>query len=365
MKKKTKPVAIPTENTGATVEPLLLKPFSFTEPGFKMPETGTAERRAQFEEMFAAKCERDGDSEWAEEYRAAADRWRWLASLTEAEARPRCEEYEQMATDAIDALLVRAEAGEAEENAFRLYLILLNAQQALYSLAAHGNQKAGLLFANAICEGVGDFESLAGHNPEMFREWARKNLAIPGMISRNKEKTVDNERICKELQQGEDCHFAILPTGKRGWKIQDRANWLAARLQYYIQGNQELYAIHQSQAERAGSPLPAWLHDAAKLKPFSAQTWKSWATLAWRVLAEISPNGRPERHPAFHAKETRICRVRKLRINPYYGNKEASPSIAEHDIKEVLFGAFELIAGGKSRRTKQRAANKRKARKTA
>jgi hypothetical protein len=107
-------------------------------------------------------------------------------------------------------------------------------------------------------------------------------------------------------------------------------------------------------AKQAGGELPGWLHDAAKLEPFSAETWQMWAELAWRVLAEISPNGKPAEHQAFYDHATKICNVRKQRRDYHFGKVVSSPSIAENDIKEALFDAFALVATGTSRRTKRR-----------
>jgi hypothetical protein len=111
--------------------------------------------------------------------------------------------------------------------------------------------------------------------------------------------------------------------------------------------------------------FPPWLEDARKLAPFSATTWKAWADIAWRVIAELSPDGKPENHPGFYDPATKICNVKKTRKNPYFGKQENAPSIARTDIKEAVFDGFENIATGMSSRTRRRKKAAAKARKPA
>ena len=341
----------------------LLKPFSFDGWGFEMPEMRTAENRAELAEIGVSYFEKHGREDLAAEDRAEATWWRELPGVTETSASPHYARWERDARDSIDALLVQAEAAEGSKAFTSLSSLLYRLMAGFHALAAHGNQTAARMWANEICRGVNDFEMLATAKPEIFKEWARGSFAIPGMISRNAEKREDNQRLCKLLEQGEATEWAILPTGKRGWNLEQNANGLAARLQSHIQSGRELYELHKVQSR--GNKLPDWLEDAMKLAPFSPETWRTWAELAWRIIAEISPEGKPGLHPAFYHSKTKICNPRKQRINPYYANTESAPSIAENDIKEALFGAFELIATGKSRKTKERKMKTLKARKPA
>ncbi len=249
---------------------------------------------------------------------------------------------------------MRAEGNEGP--LVRLFTIALDLLGGLHALAANGNKMAARVWANTLEESIGNFEMLAFHKPEIFIEWARGSFAIPGMISQNAEKTKSNQTLVERLQVGAKCDFAIVPKGKRGrhWQFQDRANGLAARLQSHIEWHRTLYCVHELRAKADKQKLPAWLRGAAKLPPFSPKTWKAWAKIGWLVLAEISPNAKPGKHRAFYEPATAICTPRMTRTNPYYGNEERAPSIAENDIKEALFGAFELIATGISRKTKQR-----------
>lgn len=202
-------------------------------------------------------------------------------------------------------------------------------------------------------------------------------MSIPAMVSQNTEITAAAETLAKKLQTGVDFPLEILPSGKKGrhWQLKDPANALAARPVEEIEFNRQwtwCYRVHW------------WLDDALKLEPFGPATWRTWAELGWRILAEISPDGKPENHPFFRDPKTRICKVRKSRKQSFPKKQKPkrrldgsrsraerllnflaalpdeiypvldSPSIAEGDIKEALFGAFELIATGESRRTRQR-----------
>jgi hypothetical protein len=103
--------------------------------------------------------------------------------------------------------------------------------------------------------------------------------------------------------------------------------------------------------------VPGWLIKAAELKPFGADTWKEWFKIAWEgVLAESSPNGKPGEHPAFYDPETRICEPRDNRAKGLLPS--GRPKVihgkylqTEH-IKRTLREAFEVVATGRSPRTK-------------
>lgn len=348
----------------------LLKPFNFTGWGYKTPALGVAEARAQRHDEGAAyfdTSEREalagGNAagaarlaELAKDERERAIWWRALMGADE-DAKRSGDEWRRIADEHIDVLLARAEKDEGAM--LNLSLLLGQLHSGLHALAAHGRKWAARLLANSLHEAVGSFELLATAKPELFREWARGAVAIPGHISRNKEKQADNQRLLKQLEQGEACRFAILPTGKRGkkWKFQDRANALAVRLVNHIEHGRTCYELHKLQAQHAGRELPGWLHEAMKLEPFSAKpkTWQAWARVAWQVLTEISPNGKPEEHDAFFMTETEICNVRVERTGGMdYHSPSDAPSVAKEDIREALFGAFELVATGASQRTKRR-----------
>ena len=336
----------------------LLKPFDFSGWDYQMPELGVAEARAQSADGSAEYFASHGRSELAAEEREIAVWWRRLAHFPEPGATRLHDDCREEAEQAIDILLARAEKFEAP--LYSLSMALGRLLSGLHALAAHGNKLAARVWANMIYESANDFEMLAFNKPEIFREWARSAIAVPGCISRNTEKQRNNQELLRKLEQGEDCHFAILPTGKPGrkWTFKDNANGLAARLWSYIDNSRTVYSFHAIQAKHAGRELPGWLQDAVQLEPFSAKTWQKWAEVAWKVLAEISPNGNPGRHPAFYETATKICNVRTHRKESYqtFTGKDvihSSPSIAENDIKEALFGAFEVVATGISRRTKQ------------
>lgn len=282
--------------------------------------------------------------------RKKADGWRCLAHLEPTEAN--CDERFQIATEHINFLLVRATAWQAQLR--QVSGLFQQLHQGLHDLAAGGNQQAAEVLASDLRRAVWKFDGLATHKPELFSEWARLQFGIPGIISRNRERTAGNQTLLEKLKEGEGFPLPILPTGKRGkrLKLKDRAPALAMRLVQFI--CPAIARFIESQARAVDFVPPNWIHDAAQLGPFSRKTWPAWAKVAWLVLAETSPNNLPGLHPVFHDRNTAICNVRKARRDPYFGKNSNAPSIAEHDIKEALFGAFELIATGESRRTKER-----------
>jgi hypothetical protein len=342
-----------------SIDRAILRPFSFNGGGPEMPSPNVAEAHANAHDGSAAYFEDKGRADLANQARKRAAWWRGLAALSDTDAKRLSDDLFLKGTEIIDALL----ALEREGAHSSLYLGLLAGRilGGLFDLAAQGRKQALRMFMGSIGDAVNNFEFLANCKPELFREWARRSMAIPGLISRNRAQAKYNEQLLELLQQGEDSHLAFLPTGRRGrfWEFEG-ANLLAVRLIAHIQTSNRSYESDKRLARSGGQKIPAWRTRATKLEPFSVQTWLSWAEVAWRMLAEISPANKPALHPAFDHNKTKICNVRKVRKNPYYGNKEEAYSIAEQDIKEALFGAFELIATGKSRRTKQRQKAKKK-----
>jgi len=169
-----------------------------------------------------------------------------------------------------------------------------------------------------------------------------------------------NEQLLEKLQQGEDSLLATAVRKKRGrfWKF-DGANLLAYRLIGHVQNAIRSYDSDNEIARHCGKPVPDWRKESVQLKSFSAATWRSWAQVSWRVIAEISPKNQPGLHPGFHAPKTMICNVRKPPIDAN-GKPHKASGIWAQDIKEALFGAFEQLATGESRRTKERRKAKKK-----
>jgi hypothetical protein len=214
----------------------LLKPFSFTDWDYQMPELGVAEGRAQFHDQSAHFFDaKGGRTELAEEERKRAAWWRRLADFSEAEVKPTYENCREEVEQNIDLLLARAE--KSDEPLIPLSMTLCRLLSGFHALAAHGNKLAARMWANQIYESANDFAMLAFNKPDIFREWARGCVALPGCISRNTEKQANNQRLLELLEQGKTCHFAILPKNKRGrtWKFKEGANGLAARLWSYIE----------------------------------------------------------------------------------------------------------------------------------
>jgi hypothetical protein len=336
-----------------SIDEAIFRPFSFDGGEFGMPSANVAEVHAKAHDGSAAYFEDKGRADLVNKQRKLAALWRGLAALSEADANRLCDEFFFKGTENIDSLL--ALEGKSASSLLYLGLLATRALNSLLDLAVHGHKQALRAFMGSIGDAVNNFEFVASRKPELFREWAKRSIAIPGLISRNRAQAKYNEQLLELLQQGAESHLAFLPTGKRGrmWQFEG-ANLLAVRLIAHIQSSNRSYKTDKRLARSNGTKIPAWRIRATKLKPFSAQAWLSWAEVAWEMLAQISPAGKPALHPAFYDRETKICNVRKTRKNPYYGNKETGHSIAEQDIKEALFGAFQVIATGKSPRTRQR-----------
>jgi len=246
------------------------------------------------------------------------------------------------ASDAIDALL-----GSAEENG--LAYLSLSVYQAFFGLlarAANGDKKAAEILANSLLHIVDQFGTFLADEEKgkVLHEWARKCVGIPGIISPNKEATAYNQQFVRQLEVGKDCQFSILPTGKKGrrWKYQSPANALALRLCHYIEVQRIYYKIHLFYEKRGWlKKIPAWLHDAARLKPFSAETCRSWAAVAWSILLDVT-GGNPETDSHLRplgqsagAKKPKYCKT-------LHAASKASNIRAK--IKSRLFDAFQTIA---------------------
>jgi hypothetical protein len=247
----------------------------------------------------------------------------------------------QQASDAIDLLL-----GSAGKHGLT-YLSLTVDQvfRGLLARAANGDKRAAEVLANSVLSAVKDFETLIrdSQKGKMLRDWARKAVGLPGIISPNQEAMAYNQQLVRQLEVGKDCQFAILPTGKKGrrWKYQTPVNALALRLCHYIEVQRLCYKIHLLYEELGWIKLPAWLHDATRLQPFSFATSHSWATVAWVILMGVT-GGKPESH--WHLRplgESAAGRTPKY-CKTLHAATKASNIRAK--IKSRLFEAFQTIA---------------------
>ena len=333
--KKTTPPRSDRANRANRLSEPILKPFSFTGWDYQKPELDRAEARAKCDDHSADQFNQDGRGPEAEEARAQAAWWRALGTFPESDAETPYLKTEQDAFDALDVLLARAESHQAP--VIPLAALLRHLLDGLHALAAHGDKLAGQMLLNTIGAAVIQFEMLADKKPELFQEYARGSLAIPGMISRNKEKCADNQALLEKLKQGEDCPLAILPTGNTGqkWRLKDRpANALAVRLWSYIEAARNSYELHSLLAGLGrGSTLPEWREDAKKLKPFSPETWPTWAAVAWTILDKGN-------HPGLHGP-TRI-------VNQSKRGGYGAAALMRSDSKKALDAAFETIATGQN-----------------
>lgn len=335
------------------IEKAILRPFSFSGGGFEESSRCIAEDQAIACESSASYFEKSGRSDLASEQRKKAESWRGLATLSETQAKPVCDALFLKGVETLDELLALAEKRDTARS-----LLVLLADKILSGLldsATRRDKRAAHAFMQSISVAVNNFEFVAMREPEVFREWARGQIAIPGLISRNRAQSRDNARLLEVLQQGEATYIAPGIRNKRGrfWTFSG-ANLVAVRLISHIQSSNISYESDKSLARHFRRDLPSWRKEAVKLKGFSSRTWLNWAQVIWQMIIEMSPKKKPALHPAFYDPKTKICNVRKTRNNPYYGNEERAYSISEQDIKEALFGAVEIIATGESRRSKQR-----------
>lgn len=293
-----------------------------------MPELGRAEARAELEDYSADRFDQDGRGPEAEEARAQAAWWRALGTFPEAAAETPYLKTEKDAFDALDVLLARAESHQAA--VVPLAELLRHLLDGLHALAAHGDKLARGMLLNTVGAAITQFEMLAWKKPELFRDYARGSLAIPGMISRHPEKCEDNQALLVKLEQGEgeDCPLAIL----KKWRVSGRANALAVKLQSYIEAARNSYELHSLLVGLGrGSALPEWHHEAKKLGPFSPAEAPKWAAVAWTILDKGN-------HPVLHGK-TRIVNQSKRQ-----GVVKSEPAVFKADSLKALKGAFKMIA---------------------
>jgi len=262
---------------------------------------------------------------------AAAERWRDLAGISEADAGPLAAMWQQVAHEAIDGLLIRA--GGKSEDAIG-YLVTLAAQvlDGLRGLAAGGNVKAGGALMMALETAATNFETLAWHKPKVFRARARNSFQIPGTIGRHPDKVRGNADLAERLEVGADCDIASVP--KKGqtnyWGHETPANVFALKLKSYI-------AHVRAGAALFDEPIspPEWFTDALALEDFAPGTWKEWEAVAWRIL----DNGK---HPALSNYGTQPANRSR--------GADAGVNLANSDTRTALKSAFRTIATGKARK---------------
>ncbi len=302
-----------------------LPPFSLEYPGWTKPPLGVAENEARL-------CDRTKPDR--------AKWWRQLPDVPEAKLL-RC--YDQWWSNAQEPIKVLLACAEKHERAsVELLMLLTELLNGFYALAANGNKTAARLWMEALTKSIVNFEMLATHEPALFIEEARKSYAIPGMISRNAEKMEDNQRHLKQLQQGEDCPFDILPKGGRTKRFFEGVNFLAGGLYNHIAHAIENLPFVKVIAESEGIALPAWVNEAKNLKPLSRDTWKTWAEVAWSVVMEAT-NGRPEENPSLANLGASAARRAPKFCKELRPKTKASRT--HHKVKERLFTAFAGLAG--------------------
>jgi hypothetical protein len=321
--------------------PLLeIIPFALADEVPHAPTESLAERRAVACEILAESV---SDKTLRPQIKSAAKFWRAL------DASPRSDldsgNRWQNAVDQIDVLLARAETSDTALVYVRLLLDHL--LTGLQGLALQKNKKAAAFLMSALSDAIARNESHSRREPELYSEWAQNAFGLPGIISRNREKTEDNKHRVEVLRQGQSFPLTILPSGKRGkrWKYTSNANALAERLRCYVEGHRSQYDWLKTKAGLEKKSLPEWLEAAHKLPAFSAESHRQWSSLAWQILKDVSPNRHPSKHPHLADNATKICN----RIGDV-------DSIEDDEIRETLNQAFEVIATGTSSRKRQKRA---------
>ena len=314
----------------------------------KIAEFVEAARR---EAAWGAESEADGKpeealrhDEMANENRAKAAKWRKLSSVPKPEGERldwHC--YEDLA-EGVDFLVARS--GQSDSASIYLSMVIGHALRGLHALAAHENGTAATLLIDRLVEAVKSFELLGWHRPKLFTHYTRRLALIPATISPQSGNAEECQELMGKLDVGAKSLFAVTGKGKR-WRESSAANALALRLVAYIESKRGLlkyFATHLTLFES----YPKWFSNLANAPDFGADTWLQWAEIAWQVIESISPNGKPDEHPAFHSADTKICNVRK--------GAGKDGATARADIKEALFIGMETIATGVSARTRQRKA---------
>jgi len=299
-----------------------------------------AERRAKLEDELAAKLEANGYSEPAGERRAKATWWRKLAGTPAPEGKTwlECKRDALAATDALIALAERDDDLYQNPALDHLKAITSHLLWAFHMLAANGNKRAASIWGDVLLDSATDFERLAWHKPKLIEEWARGQASIPGRISQYRGLAKSNAELVKLLRVGESSPLSLVPSGNRGNSLDysKPANKWAADLLNYIDGERGNYELYKYHAEEAGRRLPGWQEKASKLKPFTGETWESWAEVAWDIVM-VTTGRRPEAHP-----ELKPLAGSAASRQTYKGTRTTSYSRAK--IKERLWQAFESMA---------------------
>ncbi len=261
----------------------------------------------------------------------AAERWRDLAGISEADAGPLAAMWQQVASEAIAGLLIRA-SGKSEDAIG--YLVTLAAQvlDGLRGLAAGGSVKAGAALMTALETAATDFETLAWRKPEVFRARARNSFQIPGTIGRHPDKVRGNADLAERLEVGADYDVAHVPPpgAKNFWKHGTPANVFALKLKAYVEHTRQMVELHG-----APSSAPEWLEDALALEAFGPGTWKEWEAVAWRIL----DNGE---HPALSKYGTQPANRKS--------GRGGGVDLANSDTRTALKSAFRTLGTGKARK---------------
>lgn len=334
--------------------PNSITPFQYKPREYQAPALDIAEKRATLCEVRAKRFQKKGKKEAAALCIAEAKRWR---SFARAKLKGKAiDSLRESASGALDLLLVRASEDQSAELILALHLLTKQLHEGIHALAANGIPWAAKLLVDSLTKATDDFNLLANAQRDTF-DFLKERDAIPGMISPDAEKTGDNMRLCEMLGIATKHGFGpcMIKQGTRGrrWSIESPANSLAVLAISHIASHREALPMIRLLEGRAKRDLPQWLLDSEKLDPFGPDTWPEWFSVAWKLLAAESVDGRAENHPCFSDKES--WGYSKIDAPPLHdGSPSRNTSTRKSRIRDKLFDAFSQLAAGESKRSEQR-----------
>ncbi len=322
-----------------------LQPFSFDDwngEHVTAAPVDFAERRAELHAADAEQCECHGNKEAADAERAAALWWRGLNHLPADEGEAVERDAWLDASELITALLARANVSDAPLP--QLCALAKQIHQGLNALAAHGNKAAGSGLLNSLFQAVDDFNMLAFHSPDVFKNAASHNAGIPGIITPHQEKTKANKQLVEKLAVASK----YVPLKARKKKLphvfSTAANLWATRLYHYIEEAQRsLKTLAHPVLSGPVHAFPPWSSQAIFLPPFSPSTWEKWADVAWEVIKE-STGGHPENQPELRPLGEAAGKVRHRHCGS--SSEQAQENKICRGIETRIKGAFKVLSNG-------------------
>lgn len=332
-------------NDMPTEMPTLMQPFSFEGwegEEIRSRQVNFAKARAEQYLDEAAQDERDGCWDLVADARAKAAYWQRLQELSPEDGQSIELNAALDGAEHIDALLERAKVSDRPLS--QLFSLALQIHSGLLALASHGNEQAAFFLVSSLSSAVDDFNMLAWHKPEAFRGVVRSKDGIPGIITPHVEKTEANAELVTHLEVATDYAIKLPIKRSKGRQLslfKTPRNLWAARLVNYIEGVRILLECSKSAATISEVKRRKWLLAAGRLHPYSADTWRAWADVAWQVVLEAT-EGHPEREVALSELHT----IKEKKISKRSGKPlDKTLKASQKEIREALARGFEALAG--------------------